>query len=158
MAGATWSCCHFCISSGYTIQPSTSLQCHCIQSHIWRMQCVSTCHLHFWQNDWDLLCATALKVTCGWNGYWNTFSTKLTQEGFKTHYLLTQSEALTTLLVFWLVFLWPWSSFKFTDMGSEKKKIMIFSSAEPGQQNLLMLGIIYVHNLLIMKIMPSDEE
>ena len=28
-----------------------------------------TCHLHFWQNDQDLLCATA--VTWGWNGYWN---------------------------------------------------------------------------------------
>ena len=27
-----------------------------------------TCHLHqFWQNDWDLLRATA--VTRGWNGY-----------------------------------------------------------------------------------------
>ena len=28
-----------------------------------------TCHLHFWQHDWDLLCATA--VTWGWNGYRN---------------------------------------------------------------------------------------
>ena len=28
---------------------------------------VVTCHLHFWQNDWGLLCATA--VTQGWNGY-----------------------------------------------------------------------------------------
>ena len=28
-----------------------------------------TCHLHFWQNDRDLLCATA--VTRGWNGYRN---------------------------------------------------------------------------------------
>ena len=26
-----------------------------------------TCHLHFGQNDWDLLCATV--VTWGWNGY-----------------------------------------------------------------------------------------
>ena len=26
-----------------------------------------TCHLHFWQNDQDLLRATA--VTQGWNGY-----------------------------------------------------------------------------------------
>ena len=25
------------------------------------------CHLHFWQNDWGLLCATA--VTWGWNGH-----------------------------------------------------------------------------------------
>ena len=28
-----------------------------------------TCHLHFWQNDRDLLCATA--VTRGWNRYRN---------------------------------------------------------------------------------------
>ena len=28
-----------------------------------------TCHLHFWQNDRDLLRATA--VTMGWNGYRN---------------------------------------------------------------------------------------
>ena len=28
-----------------------------------------TCHLHFWQNDRDLLHASA--VTRGWNGYWN---------------------------------------------------------------------------------------
>ena len=40
----------------------------------------------------------------------------------------------------------------------KEKNHLIFSSAEPGQQNLLMLGIIYVHNLLIMKIIPSDEE
>ena len=28
-----------------------------------------TCHLHFWQNDWDLLRATV--VTWGWNEYQN---------------------------------------------------------------------------------------
>ena len=28
-----------------------------------------TCHLHFWQNDRDILRATA--VTQGWNGYRN---------------------------------------------------------------------------------------
>ena len=28
-----------------------------------------TCHLHFWQNDWDILHATA--VTQGWNRYRN---------------------------------------------------------------------------------------
>ena len=26
-----------------------------------------TCHLHFWQNDWGILSATA--VTWGWNGH-----------------------------------------------------------------------------------------
>ena len=34
-----------------------------------------TCHLHFWQNDWDLLCATA--VTWGWNGYRNKSAQKV---------------------------------------------------------------------------------
>ena len=44
---------------------------HFMQSHIRKVcTCLAvTCHLHFWQNDWDLLCATA--VTLGWNGYWN---------------------------------------------------------------------------------------
>ena len=49
--------CHFSAGSVYTIQPCTRLQCHFIQSHIGRV-CVClgvTCHLHFWQNDRDLL-------------------------------------------------------------------------------------------------------
>ena len=64
-------CCRFSASSVYTIQPCTRLQCHFIQSHIGRVYvCLAvTCHLHFWQNDRDLLCATA--VTWGWNGYRN---------------------------------------------------------------------------------------
>jgi len=33
-----------------------------------------TCHLHFWQNDRDLLRATA--VTQGWNGYQNESAQK----------------------------------------------------------------------------------
>ena len=39
-----------------------------------RLLCVlrCTCHLHFWQNDWGLLCATV--VTQGWNGYRNKSS------------------------------------------------------------------------------------
>ena len=37
--------------------------------------CLSvTCHLHFWQNDWGLLHATA--VTQGWNGHWIRVSTQ----------------------------------------------------------------------------------
>ena len=42
-----------------------------MQSHIRTVYaCLAvTCHLHFWQNDRDLLCATA--VTRGWNGYRN---------------------------------------------------------------------------------------
>ena len=39
----------------------------------------STCLLHLWQNDWDLLRATA--VTWGWNGYQNKSQhSKLTLE------------------------------------------------------------------------------
>ena len=45
--------------------------CHFMQSHIRKVYaCLAvTCHLHFWQNDQDLLRATA--VTRGWNGYRN---------------------------------------------------------------------------------------
>ena len=45
--------------------------CHSTQSHIRKVYaCLAvTCHLHFWQNDRDLLRATA--VTQGWNGYRN---------------------------------------------------------------------------------------
>ena len=45
--------------------------CHFMQSHIRKVYtCLSvTYHLHFWQNDRDLLRATA--VTLGWNGYRN---------------------------------------------------------------------------------------
>ena len=54
--------------SVYTIQ---HVPCHFTQSHIRKVHaCLAvTCHLHFWQNDRDLLRATA--VTRGWNGYWN---------------------------------------------------------------------------------------
>ena len=45
--------------------------CHFMQNHIRKVYaCLAvTCHLHFWQNDRDLLRATA--VTRGWNGYRN---------------------------------------------------------------------------------------
>ena len=48
--------------SVYTIQP-----CHFMQNHIRKVHvCLAvTCHLHFWQNDRDLLPATV--VTRGWN-------------------------------------------------------------------------------------------
>ena len=66
MAGATWNCSHLGASPVYTIQP-----CHFMQSHIRKVYaCLAvTCHLHFWQNDRDLLHATV--VTRGWNGYRN---------------------------------------------------------------------------------------
>ena len=45
--------------------------CHFMQSHMCKVYaCLSvTCHLHFWQNDQDLLRATV--VTRGWNVYRN---------------------------------------------------------------------------------------
>ena len=52
------NCCCFV----YTTLTCTSLQCRFIRSHIRRMNvCLTvTCHLHLWQNDRDLLRATAV--------------------------------------------------------------------------------------------------
>ena len=57
-----WNCCHLGAHSVCTIQPCTSLQCLFIWSHVcWVHVCSAvTCHLHFWQNDWDLLHATVV--------------------------------------------------------------------------------------------------
>ena len=51
--------------------PYNHAPCHFKQSHIRKVYvCLAvTCHLHFWQNDRDLLRATV--VTWGWNGYRN---------------------------------------------------------------------------------------
>ena len=51
--------------------PYTRAPFHVMQSHIRKVHaCLAvTCHLHFRQNDRDLLRATA--VTRGWNGYGN---------------------------------------------------------------------------------------
>ena len=51
-----------------TIQTCT---CHFMQSHIHKVHaCLAvTSHMHFWQNDWDLLPATV--VIRGWNRYQN---------------------------------------------------------------------------------------
>ena len=51
--------------------PYNHAPCHFTQSHIRKVHaCLAvTCHLHFWQNNRDLLPATA--VTRGWNGYRN---------------------------------------------------------------------------------------
>ena len=69
MAGVTWNCCNLGACSVYTIQPSTSSQCHFMQSHIrWVQRSLAvTCHLH-------LFCATV--VTQGWNRYWNKSHTE----------------------------------------------------------------------------------
>ena len=81
MAGATLNCCHLGACSVGTIHPCTSLQCYFMQLTTGRVHvCLAvTCHLHFWQNDRDLLCAIA--VTWRWNGDWNTSQhRKLTPE------------------------------------------------------------------------------
>ena len=51
--------------------PYNHAPCHFVQSYIHKVYaCLAvTCHLHFWQNDRDLLRATV--VTRGWNGYQN---------------------------------------------------------------------------------------
>ena len=96
-------CCCFGASSVYTIQPCTRLECHFIQSHMGRVYaCLAvTCHLHFWQNDRDLLRATA--VTRGWNGYRNESAQKVdpgeenspaAPAGIRTHDLSITSPAL----------------------------------------------------------------
>ena len=50
---------------------------HFMQSHIHKVHVslAVTCHLHFWQNDRDLLRATAVTRGRGWNGYRNKVST-----------------------------------------------------------------------------------
>ena len=76
MAGTTWNCCRLGARSAYTIQSCNFcfvlfLQRHFMQLHIRRVHVylAVTCHLRFWQNDWDLLRATV--VTRWWNGYRN---------------------------------------------------------------------------------------
>ena len=59
------------VSAQVLCTPYNHAPCHFMQSHIRKVYvCLAvTCHLHFWQNDRDLLRATA--VTLGWNGYRN---------------------------------------------------------------------------------------
>ena len=59
------------VSAQVLCTPYNHAPCHFMQSHIRKMYaCLPvTCHLHFWQNDRDLLGATA--VTRGWNRYRN---------------------------------------------------------------------------------------
>ena len=63
MAGATWNVAVSVqvLNIPFNHAPNR-LQCHFIQSHIGRVyECSAvTCHLHFWQNDQDLLSATAV--------------------------------------------------------------------------------------------------
>ena len=72
---AAISACSVCITQ-YNHAP-----CHFRQSHICKVHAclTTTCHMHVWQNECDVLRATA--VTWGWNGYQNkSRHKKLTQE------------------------------------------------------------------------------
>ena len=59
------------VSAQVLCTPYNHAPSHFMHSHIRKVYaCLAvTCHLHFWQNDRDLLRATA--VTRGWNGYRN---------------------------------------------------------------------------------------
>ena len=61
----------FVLSRPVLCIPYNHAPCHFMQSHIRKAHaCLAvTCHLHFWQNDLDLLSANA--VTRGWNEYRN---------------------------------------------------------------------------------------
>ena len=59
------------VSAQVLCTPYNHAPCHFMQSHMRKVYaCLAvTCHLHFWQNNRDLLRATM--VTRGWNGYRN---------------------------------------------------------------------------------------
>ena len=63
--------CYIKLLATLSVHSVYTMSHHFMQSHIHRVHVcvVVTCHLHLWQSDWDLLCATA--VTLGWNGYRN---------------------------------------------------------------------------------------
>ena len=64
------------VSAQVLCTPYNHASCHFMQSHIRKVYAslAVTCHLHIWQNDRDLLRATA--VTRGWNRYRNRVSTE----------------------------------------------------------------------------------
>ena len=75
--------CHMKLLPSWRIlcTPYNHAPCHFMQSHVRKVHaCLAvTCYLHLWQNEWDLLHATA--ITWGWNGYPNkSHHRKLTQE------------------------------------------------------------------------------
>ena len=88
-----------------------------------------TCHLHFWQNDQDILCATV--ITRGWNRYWNksqhrklTLEKKillLLKQGLKPAILQSQAQrsihwAIPTPSILFLFF---WCTLSGTWMSTE---------------------------------------
>ena len=102
-------CVHHTTMHHVTSCKATYVRCmhHATSCKATDVKCLAiTCHLHFWQSDWDLLHATA--VTWGWNGYWSKSQhTKLTLEkkilppllqGFNPRRFNHESDALTTEL------------------------------------------------------------
>ena len=66
---AAW---HMKLPPSRRVPPYNHAPCHFMQSHICKVHAylaVTSCHLHFWQNDRGLLPATV--VTRGWNEYRN---------------------------------------------------------------------------------------
>ena len=69
------------ISAQVLCTPYNHAPSHFKQNHICKVYaCLAiTCHLHFWQNDQDLL--RAIVVTQGWNGYQNKESAQKVNPG-----------------------------------------------------------------------------
>ena len=78
--------------------PYNHAPCHFMQSHICKVYaCLAvTCHLHFWQNDRDLLRATA--VTRGWNIYQNKSQHRKSTLEKNLRPCIQESSAVTTKL------------------------------------------------------------
>ena len=105
----TWLVSHetTAISAQVLCTPYNHAPCHFMQSHIRKVYvCLAvTCHLHFWQNDRDLL--RAIAVTRCWNGYRNesqhrklTFEKKILPpllQGFQNRDLSVTSPVLWPL-------------------------------------------------------------
>ena len=89
MAVAMWNCCRLGAHFVYTIQLSTRLTVsHHVKPHTRVQVCLDvTCHLHFWQNDQNLLVLFAAAVTWGWNGCQNKCQRKKLTMGKKTLFL-----------------------------------------------------------------------
>ena len=82
LAALTWLVPHetAAVSAQVLSTPYNHAPCYFMQSHTCKVHaCLAvTCHLHFWQNDRDLLRTTA--VARVWNGYRNSQHRKLTLE------------------------------------------------------------------------------
>ena len=91
VVGATWNCC--CVSV-FFVHHVPHLVTLCKARHVEFVCLAVTCHLHFWQNDWDLLDAPA--VARGWSRYQNNSQhRKLSMEKKTLPPLLQGSEQAT---------------------------------------------------------------